>query len=123
MPPELKGLRILVVEDNFLVAEMTREILEDCGCEIVGPVARLGDALQVAASAPLDGALLDVNLAGEFCFPVATLLQERGVPFMFTTGYGDGTVVPSAFRDVPRLRTPFDLGEVIAAATRHFAAG
>ncbi|MFZ5780919.1 MAG: response regulator [Pseudomonadota bacterium] len=120
MSPELKGLRILVVEDNFLVAEMTRELLEECGCEVVGPVARLGDALEVASSAELDGALLDINLAGEFCFPAAARLQERGVPFMFLTGYGEGSVVPSAFREAPRLRKPLDLDQVIAALARHF---
>jgi len=67
MPPKLKGLRIFVVEDNFLVAEMICDLLEDCGCEVVGPVGRLDKALGMVSSATLDGALLDINLAGEFC--------------------------------------------------------
>jgi CheY-like chemotaxis protein len=120
VPLELQGLRILVVEDNFLVAELARDMLADWGCEIVGPVPRLDQALSVAAETALDGALLDINLAGEYSFPVATLLQERGVPFMFLTGYGDSGLIPPAFRQVPCLGKPFDPDALAAAAALHF---
>ena len=120
MSPDLRGLRVLVVEDNFLVAELARDLLDSFGREIVGPVPRLKQALEVAATATLDGALLDINLAGEYCFPVAALLQERGVPFMFVTGYGDSALIPPAFRDVPCLGKPLDPDEVAATAARHF---
>jgi DNA-binding response OmpR family regulator len=117
MPPELRGLRILVVEDNFLMAESVRDLLDECGCETVGPAPRLEVALELARHELLDGALLDINLAGEYCFPVARLLRERGVPFMFLTGYDDCSV---AFRDAPRLSKPFDRLEVAVMAARHF---
>lgn len=120
MPPELRGLRILVVEDNFLMAESVRDLLDECGCETVGPAPRLAVALALAGQEPLDGALLDINLAGEYCFPVARLLRERGVPFMFLTGYDDCSIVPVAFRDAPRLSKPFDRLEVAVTAARHF---
>jgi CheY-like chemotaxis protein len=120
MPPELRGLRILVVEDNFLMAESVRDLLDECGCETVGPAPRLEVALELASHELLDGAFLDINLAGEYCFPVARLLRERGVPFMFLTGYDDCSIVPVAFRDAPRLSKPFDRLEVAVTAARHF---
>src|SRR5260370_25687476 len=98
MPPELRGLRILVVEDNFLMAESVRDLLDECGCETVGPAPSLAVALALAGQEPLDGALLDINLAGEDCFPVARLLRERGVPFILLTGFDDCAIVPAAFR-------------------------
>ena len=76
------GVRILVVEDNFLAAEVVRDRLESGGCTVVGPVGRIADALQLAEHEALDGAILDVNLNGEWCFPIAVALRQRGVPFV-----------------------------------------
>lgn len=103
----LNGLRILVVEDNFLIAETLKIFLEDCGCIVVGPIPRLAPAVDVVDSS-LDGALLDMNLAGEYCFPIAKKLQGLRIPFVFVTGYGDRHDVPAEFRDVPRLSKPLD---------------
>src|SRR5215470_16953622 len=112
--------RILVVEDNFLMAEVLCELLTERGCEVVGPAPRLSIALDLAAHNAIDGAFLDVNLAGEYCFPLARYLQEKGVPFVFLTGYGEGTVIPAAFQAVPLLSKPFNPGEVVEITRRYF---
>jgi DNA-binding LytR/AlgR family response regulator len=118
---EPRGRRILVVEDNFLIAETLRDLLIENGCEVVGPVGRLKAALALAADEVFDGAFLDINLAGEQCFPLADVLQERQVPFVFLTGYGDAAIVPDALRDVPLLAKPLHAMDVAATLLRHFA--
>ena len=82
------ALRVLVVEDEAMVAMMLEDMLDDLGCRVVGPAASLAAGLELARSAPLDAAVLDVNLAGEKVFPIADALSERGVPFVYATGYG-----------------------------------
>jgi CheY-like chemotaxis protein len=114
------GGRILVVEDNFLMAEVLCELLTECGCEVVGPAPRLPIALDLANHNAIDGAFLDVNLAGEYCFPLARYLQEKGVPFVFLTGYGEGTVIPAAFRGVPMVSKPFNPAEIVDITLRYF---
>ncbi len=98
--------RILVVEDNFLAAEVVRDTLESYGCQVVGPVGRLEDGLRLASAETLDGAVLDINLNGDHCFPIARALLERGVPFMFLTGYDDAGLIPPELRPTPRLGKP-----------------
>ena len=121
MPSELRGLKVLVVEDNFLVAELVRSLFEACGCATVGPAARVDSALAlIDDEGGLDGAVLDINLAGEYCFPVAERLSECGVPFFFLTGYDDGQIIPPRFRDVPRLAKPFDNYKVQCVAAQIF---
>lgn len=116
----LKGMRILVVEDTLLVAEVISEMLQANGCEVIGPVARLAQALELAHAEPLDGAMLDVNLAGEPCFPVAAALAARGIPFIFLTGYDDAGVFPARYREVPRLAKPFDEFVLLRLAAERF---
>ncbi|MBX3501066.1 MAG: response regulator [Alphaproteobacteria bacterium] len=113
-------MRILVVEDNFLVSETIRELFEECGCQVVGPVGRVDQAMQRAEEGALDGAVLDINLAGELCFPLARRLLDTGVPIMFLTGYGEAELIPPEFRNAPRLAKPFDGPEVVRAAALHF---
>jgi CheY-like chemotaxis protein len=120
-PPELRGLKILVVEDNFLVAELIRSLLDECGCETIGPAPRVSSALALIDDSCPDGALLDINLAGEHCFPIAELLRERGVPFVFLTGYDDSGIIPPVFREVPRISKPFDNRNVASVAARVFS--
>ena len=86
----LAGLRLLVVEDEALVAMLIEDALLDLGCEVVGPAGTVRAALRFAAAArgELDGALLDVNLGGEKVYPVADVLAKAGVPFLFVSGYG-----------------------------------
>ena len=88
MPPELAGKRVLVVEDELLVALLVEDMLVQAGCIVIGPFARVRDALAAVKTEIVDLALLDVNVAGEKVFSVAHALEERGVPFLFVTGYG-----------------------------------
>ena len=103
----LSGKRILVVEDESLVAMLLETILEDMGCTPVGPAGTVEDGLaMVADPAPLDAALLDVNVAGRQVFPVAEALKARGVPFVFSTGYGESGL-PDEWRGQATLQKPF----------------
>lgn len=117
----LEGLRILIVEDNFLLAEVTKDLLEESGCEVVGPAGCLEHGLALAREEVLDGAILDINLHGEFSFVIADVLRARGVPFMFVTGYGDRSIVPSALRSAPRLDKPVADHHLIETAASAFA--
>lgn len=89
----LQGCRILVVEDDALVALDLEMMLQGAGCEVIGPVARLDQAKLVALEEKFNGALLDIHLRGEVVYPVADILITREVPFMFLSGY--------SYRDLP----------------------
>src|SRR5687767_12682206 len=102
---EHSGWRILVVEDEWTVAIDIADQLEDFGCVVVGPVGRLDEALALAREEPLEGALLDVNLRGEFSYAVADALTARNIPFLFTSGY-DPSVHPDRFAGQPVLTKP-----------------
>ena len=107
MSQALTGRRVLVVEDESLVAMLLETILEDMGCSPVGPVATVDEGLaMVAAETSLDAALLDVNVAGREVFPIAEALKARGVAFIFSTGYGEGGL-PDAWRGQPTVQKPF----------------
>lgn len=120
--PNLAGLRVLVVEDTLLVADVIADELRDGGAEVIGPVSRLKAALQCAREEALDGALLDVNLAGERSFPVAMLLRERGIPFIFLTGYAEDAILPD-FRATPCLMKPFKAEEMRELVEANFRPG
>lgn len=100
-------MRILVVEDEMLIAWELKAILSGLGCSVVGPAARLSDALTLAKTAEMDGALLDMNLHGEPIFSVADALRERGISFAFATGY-DNPEIPAEYTKTPKLMKPFD---------------
>lgn len=106
MTEMLNGRRVLVVEDESLVAMLLETILEDMGCTPVGPAATVAEGLTMVESETLDAALLDVNVAGHQVFPVAEALMARGVPFVFSTGYGEGGL-PDEWRGRPTLQKPF----------------
>ena len=112
--------KILVVEDNSLVAETIAEALTDNGYEVVGPAPTLSAGLELAAETELDGALLDVDLAGRLCFPIAKMLAERKIPFLFLTGYHDASVIPPELRWAWRLTKPFHLADLGKAAAKAF---
>jgi DNA-binding LytR/AlgR family response regulator len=76
--------------------------------------------LKAVGAIRLDGALVDVNLAGKFCFPAAAALKEWGVPFVFLTGYGDAAMMPIELRTEPRLVKPFDHAKVAALVPEQF---
>ena len=86
MTAGLDGVRVLVVEDEYLVAVLIQEILETAGCVVSGPIPRLPEALDAVDHDDYDAAVLDVNLAGERVDPVAQALSRRNVPFVFVTG-------------------------------------
>ena len=107
MTQALNGRRVLVVEDESLVAMLLETILEDMGCTPVGPASNIDDGEAMARdTVDLDAALLDVNVAGRQVFPVAAALKERGVPFVFSTGYGEGGL-PDEWRGVTTIQKPF----------------
>ena len=106
MPELLDGRRILVLEDEYLVALDMKQMIEDWGGTVVGPVGRLAQAFALAESEELDGALLDVCLKGDLSFAVADELIAKGVPVIFVTGY-DTPMLPERFATTPRLAKPF----------------
>ncbi|HYC69065.1 response regulator [Brevundimonas sp.] len=107
MSQAIAGRRVLIVEDESLVAMLLETILEDMGCVPVGPAATVDEGLRMATDAErVDAALLDVNVAGKQVFPVAEALKDRGVPFVFSTGYGEGGL-PDEWRGQPTLQKPF----------------
>lgn len=105
--------RILVVDDEPLVSMLVEDWLAELGCEVVGPARSLEDGLGLAETAGLDGAILDVRLGDQNCYPVANVLRERGVPFAFATGdSGQGMI--SEFDNALLLLKPFDFEGVKA---------
>ena len=107
MSEALNGRRVLVVKDESLVAMLLETILEDMGCTPIGPASNVDEGLAMARdSARIDAALLDVNVAGRQVFPVAQALKDRGVPFVFSTGYGEGGL-PDEWRGNPTIQKPF----------------
>ena len=112
MRAELEGVRVLVVEDEYLVAALIEQILESAGCIVMGPVARVPEALDAVDHDDYDAAVLDVNLAGERINPVADALSERDVPFMFVTGYGENAL-PSKYAERPHIGKPFRMAELL----------
>jgi CheY-like chemotaxis protein len=98
-------IRILVVEDDYLLATELKHDIEKLNGEVVGPVGRRAQALALARTEPLDGALLDINLNNGDTLEVAEALRERGVPFAFVTGYRDREL-PAALAGAPRLVKP-----------------
>lgn len=104
----LTRCRVLVVEDEYFIADDMAKALEKLGAEVVGPVPRRDKALMLLSSGEgIDAAVLDINLRGEEVFPVADALAERGIPFVFATGY-DPSSVPVAYADVSRWEKPFN---------------
>src|SRR5262249_61987757 len=101
VPSPISQKRVLVVEDEYLVAMDMSAYLEAAGAHVVGPASNVSAALEALEHTELDGAVLDVNLRGEMAYPVADALVARGIPFVFTTGY-DAHASPAHFAGVKR---------------------
>lgn len=109
---DLSGLRILVVEDEYMVAEHICMMLEDFGCEIVGPVATVEKALAIVNNGGLNGAMLDTNLNGDSSAPIAVALLAASVPFVVATGYGALKLDDECLNHATRLIKPFNETEL-----------
>ncbi|XXY30757.1 response regulator [Sorangium sp. So ce233] len=103
---------MLIVEDEPLIASSLEDALTDLGCVVVGPALNLSDAIRLAREAEIDCATLDVNIAGEKVYVVADILTERGVPFVFITGYGRAGLRESDLSR-PVLQKPYSLDRFV----------
>ncbi len=118
LPPSVRT--VLVLEDNFIIAMDAEEILASLGIQQVTIAANANQALELLALQAFDFVILDVNLGDHTSFVVADALIARGMPFGFTSGYGDAEHFPTYLRHVPRIDKPFNektVGQLIAAGT------
>ncbi len=107
MTTPFDGRKVLLVEDESLVAMLLETILEDMGCTPVGPASNIEEGKRLAETeTDLSCALLDVNVSGQTVFAVAEALQKRGIPFVFSTGYGESGL-PDEWRGRPTIQKPF----------------
>ena len=120
---DLTGLRILVVEDEYLVAMLIADALREWKCEIIGPVPTIELAMTAVQRYTLDGALLDSNLNGRVITPVAEELSARAVPFIMVTGYASSEVDVEVVRTAPRIIKPFTNKQLAATMMEVFGAG
>lgn len=109
--------RVLIVEDEYFIAQDLAEALQEAGAMVVGPAAHYDEALAAIANDGCDAAVIDLNLAGEADFRVADELARRGVPFVFATGY-DAGIVPESHQQVQRFEKPYDTAEVVQCVGR-----
>jgi CheY-like chemotaxis protein len=119
------GLRVLIVEDDYLVSLLLEDMLTDLGHRIIGPASELANALELAQREEMDVAVLDINLRGAETYPIAAALTERAIPFIFATGYGRHSL-REPYGDAPLLKKPFqqsDLESVLGEAVRAKSAG
>jgi DNA-binding NtrC family response regulator len=116
----LNGARILVVEDEYYLAEDLADALRSGGAVVVGPVGSLGQAEEPLAAGRLDGAVLDMNLRGEPGFALAERLQADGVPFVIVSGYSS-EAIPHSLSQVPRLEKPIDSRDAVKALAQLLA--
>lgn len=109
----VEGCRILIVEDEYLVAQDLAIDLRRMGAEVIGPVGNVTDALALIRATPrLDAAILDINLHGQMSYPIAALLQEAGTPFLFATGY-DSWTLDDDYRSIPRHEKPVKPSDIV----------
>jgi CheY-like chemotaxis protein len=108
--------RVLLVEDEAMIAMLVEDMLEDLGHELVRVATCLEEAVAAAGSESVDLAILDLNLSGVLTYPAADVLAERGIPFIFATGYGSGGI-KDAYSSRPTLQKPFNM-EALGHAIR-----
>lgn len=117
VPASLAGHRVLVVEDEELIALLLADLLEDLGATVAGPAASVAEALALVEDEALTGALLDLTLRGETAYPVADRLAGRGVPYIFITGHGQGQLA-ARHAHAPVLGKPFGAEQLAGALAR-----
>lgn len=101
----LSGRRVLIVEDQYLIADDMRQAIESLGGAVIGPAPSIDAALEMLAAGEVDLALLDVNIAGDPVYRLADMLMAKGTPFIFATGYSRAAT-PSAYAAAPHLEKP-----------------
>jgi two-component SAPR family response regulator len=111
----LKGVRVLIVEDNYVVADALRYLIDGYDGAVTAIVPSVERALEALAATPVDIALLDINLHGASVVPLAEHLRAQGVPFVFLTGYGDAELLPEDLRDRPRFDKPVQAERLVEA--------
>lgn len=117
----LANRRVLIAEDESLIALQLEQLLADLGCDVVGPATRVSEVLEIVETQKLAGALLDVNLRGETVLSALPRLSERNVPFIITSGYDAISLFPTEFQSVPRVGKPFDEDALRALCVSMFA--
>jgi CheY-like chemotaxis protein len=119
--PRVSGRRLLLVEDEYLIAWDLASWLESKGAEVLGPAPSVADALEILEAEPLpDGAVLDINLGDEQVFPVASALQAAHVPFVFLSGY-DPKIIPEHFGSAPCCMKPLNRQRLLDALAHFWA--
>jgi CheY-like chemotaxis protein len=113
----MPNARLLIVEDEYLIRLLLEDMLVELGCSIAAVASNLDEGKQVAQTAEIDLAILDVNIDGQQIFPVADILRSRKVPFIFITGYG-ARGLPENYRDTPTLQKPFQMHDLKATLDR-----
>jgi DNA-binding NtrC family response regulator len=118
---DIRGQRILIAEDEAMIALDLESVLQDLGCQIIGPVANVEDIVQQCDAHHPDGALLDINLRGKQVFAVLPRLIEQGLPVIITSGYDDVSLIPPDFRTLPRISKPFNQAALRELCVKVFA--
>jgi len=113
--PSLEGTSILIVEDNFVVADALKYLITVYEGSVAAIAPTVERALEALAAAPVDVAVLDINLKGQSVVPLADHLQAQGIPFLFVTGYADAQMLPERLREHPRLDKPVDAERLVLA--------
>ena len=111
MNSPFSGRRVLMVEDEMIVAWLLEDMLTDLGCAVIGPAGNVNQALAIIEAELIDVAVLDINLNGQLSYPIADALGARGVPFVFVTGYDKGRIL-DGYRVFPVLQKPFHRSEL-----------
>lgn len=123
MTDTLRGLRVLIAEDNFLIGETLGEILLGLGCVVIGPFAELAEVMTEIEAEGFDAALLDIHLGDENILPAASALASRQIPYILTTGGGSPIGFPTLLARAPRLNKPFDARKLESAMNAAFLPG
>ena len=109
--PDLRGRRILLVEDSPVVAPFTADLLEELGCLVIGPAPNMAVAWELVEAEEFDAAIMDIHIRGDRVFPLCEALEAKRVPFILTSGYADWQI-PDKWEDRPRLQKPYTIEEV-----------
>jgi DNA-binding response OmpR family regulator len=123
LDPPLAGGRILIVEDEYLIADDLAASLRGCGADVVGPTATIEGARRlIDANSQLDVAVLDINLRDQYVYPLVDRLRDAGVPVVFTTGY-DAAVIPAKYAGIPLCEKPVAIDQLVAELQRLIRGG